>query len=68
MNDSNTAITKDEELVVRGSLAKEELKNHIIHRLSKNIVKLQNHKQKNNELNNSNSRVWLVLVEPLTQD
>ena len=28
MNDSNTAITKDEELVVRGSLAKEELKNH----------------------------------------
>ena len=49
-------------------ICKEELKNHIIHRLSKNIVKLQNHKQKNNKLNNSNSRVWLVLVEPLTQD
>ena len=28
MNDSNTAITKEEELVVRGSLAKEELKHH----------------------------------------
>ena len=28
MNDSNTAFTKEEELVVRGSLAKEELKNH----------------------------------------
>ena len=49
-------------------ICKEELKNHIKHRLSKNIVKLQNHKQKNNELNNSNIRVWLVDVEPSTQD
>ena len=28
MNDSNTAITKEDELVVRGSLAKEELQHH----------------------------------------
>ena len=28
MNDSNTAISKEEELVIRGSLAKEELKHH----------------------------------------